>query len=127
MEQMFRLCIWAAKICLSLVTGKSTCLWHVVDWVEEVHHISQQLQCTFNHVLREANDLADCLARGSFILNFCLELLYLSCLVFVSSILVSCFAWVEIKFLPLPTKVGRNMIKHLNLKNLKLNISIKHD
>lgn len=37
------------------------------EWVDEVQEISLQLGCKFNHVLREANDVVDSLAReGAF-------------------------------------------------------------
>lgn len=42
--------------------GKIKCSWRLMDWVEEVHLIAWCLQCTFHHMLREANDLVDGLA-----------------------------------------------------------------
>lgn len=29
----------------------STWPWRLMDWVEEIHHISGQLKCSFNHIL----------------------------------------------------------------------------
>lgn len=44
-------------------SGAAKCPWWLADWVEEIKHISTQLQCCFLHVLREANGIADGLAR----------------------------------------------------------------
>lgn len=47
--------------------GKSTCPWKFADWVKEVHQISSKLGCSFHHILREANAIADRIAReGAF-------------------------------------------------------------
>lgn len=43
--------------------GKTQCLQRLADWVEEVHQISKQPHCTFQYVLREANDVAEGLKR----------------------------------------------------------------
>lgn len=43
--------------------GRFKCPWQLADWVEEIHHISAQLSCTFFHISREANDTTDRLAR----------------------------------------------------------------
>lgn len=42
---------------------KSPYPWRLVDLVEEVQDISSQLGASFKHFLREANDMADGLAR----------------------------------------------------------------
>lgn len=44
-------------------SGKSKYQWRLLEWVEEVYQISAQLHCSFYHILREANDIADFLAR----------------------------------------------------------------
>lgn len=44
-------------------SGKSRCPWRVADCVVEIHQISTRLDCSFHHFSREANDIADCLAR----------------------------------------------------------------
>lgn len=43
--------------------GKSRYPWRLANSVEEVHHISAQLNCCFHHILREANYIANHLAR----------------------------------------------------------------
>lgn len=40
-------------------SGKFRCPWKIADWVEEIHQISFQLDVSFYHILREANDIAD--------------------------------------------------------------------
>lgn len=37
-------------------SGKLKCPWRLVDWVEEIHHITAQLKYIF---LRDANNAAD--------------------------------------------------------------------
>lgn len=44
-------------------SGKSIYLCRVAGWVEEIQHISALSGCSFNHVLREVNDLADGFSR----------------------------------------------------------------
>lgn len=44
-------------------SGKSKCPWRLANWVEEVLCIARRLKCTFKHILREANEVADSLAR----------------------------------------------------------------
>ena len=53
--------------------GKCSHPSRIVDWVEEVHDISQKLDVQFHHIQREANVMADSLAReGVFLLLFLL-------------------------------------------------------
>ena len=44
-------------------SGKISHSWRLVDWVEEVQDISPQLDPSFHHIIREANDMADDLTR----------------------------------------------------------------
>lgn len=44
-------------------SGRSKWPWRLADWVEEIHYISSHLNCTFHHILGEANKTADLLAR----------------------------------------------------------------
>lgn len=50
---------------LAILWGSWRCTypWKFADWVEEIHQISSHLGCSFYHILREANAIADCLAR----------------------------------------------------------------
>lgn len=50
-------------LAIQWVSRKSKCPWSQANWVKEVHHISSQLNCSFQHILREANDAADQLAE----------------------------------------------------------------
>lgn len=40
-------------------SAAAICPWRLADWVEEIHYISRQLQCSFSHVCREANGVED--------------------------------------------------------------------
>ena len=44
-------------------SGKAIHPWRLADWVEEVQDISSLLGASFHHVLREANNMVDGLAR----------------------------------------------------------------
>lgn len=44
-------------------SGKSSSPSRLADWVKDMQDISSQLNVTFNLLLREANDMADDLAR----------------------------------------------------------------
>lgn len=44
--------------------SRKTCdPWHLDDWLEEVQDICCQLDAPFHHIHREANDMADALAK----------------------------------------------------------------
>lgn len=45
------------------VLGRLFHPWRLADWVEEVKDISRQIEASFIHIHREANDLMDGLAR----------------------------------------------------------------
>ena len=44
-------------------SGEAIHPWRLADWVEEVQVISSLLDASFHHILREANTMADGLAR----------------------------------------------------------------
>ena len=44
-------------------SGKVIYPWRIAHWVEEVQGISKKIGASFRHILREANSMADGLAR----------------------------------------------------------------
>eukprot|EP00268_Persea_americana_P065083 TRINITY_DN8639_c3_g1_i2.p1 TRINITY_DN8639_c3_g1~~TRINITY_DN8639_c3_g1_i2.p1 ORF type:complete len:108 (+),score=32.29 TRINITY_DN8639_c3_g1_i2:64-387(+) len=44
--------------------------WRLVDWVEEVQDLSRHMNAYFHHILRQANALADGLAREGVFRSF---------------------------------------------------------
>lgn len=58
-------------------SGNASYPRRLADWVKEICHIAVQLKCTFIHVIRDATDVADTLARKeSAILVFCVVCFY---------------------------------------------------
>lgn len=61
-------------------SGRSSFPLRLVDWVEEIQHISSQFGVLFHHILGEANAVADHLAKvgvfGSSV-NFYVQFLFL--------------------------------------------------
>ena len=47
----------------SAISEKANYLWWIADWVEEVQDISKKMGASLSHILREANSMADGLAR----------------------------------------------------------------
>lgn len=57
----------------------------MADLVDEVKQISRQLQCTFNHVLQEPNDLADGLAKEGASFQLLVDVFFLALVCFLVS------------------------------------------
>lgn len=67
--------------------GKVKCPWRLTNRIEEVHMIVRRLQCSYNDVLRNGNDLADGLAREGVLSCFCWALIFFLPLLWFSSLL----------------------------------------